>query len=119
MLIMAFALGRLEGGSVHLLGTCFLVKSNTLATAAHNFDGNDKNIVAILPENLDDLNAYQQQTRPQLKYVRLALQDIDPVHDLAIFAVIDGGSVNHPRMPKLASTDTMAVGDKVFTLGYP
>jgi V8-like Glu-specific endopeptidase len=119
MPIKTFALGRLEGGTVHLLGTCFLVKANTFATAAHTFDANDTNIVVVIPEDLNDFNAYQQQTRVGLQLVPLKLKDVDPVHDLAIFELAAGATMNSPHIPKLSSTDTTAVGDKVYTLGYP
>jgi len=94
------------------------VKANTLATAAHTFDANDANIVAVFPEDLNDFNGYQRQAR-LVHPLPLKLKDVDPVHDLATFELADGRSLNHPQIPKLASTDTTAVGDKVYSLGYP
>ena len=110
-------LGRLESGSVRLVGTCFLVQANTFATAAHNLDANDAKVVAILPDDLNDFNSYQAISRPNLACIALSLKDVDPLHDLAILTC--DAIITHPQMPTLASTDTTAVGDKVFALGYP
>jgi hypothetical protein len=119
MAIKPFALGRLESGKVRLLGTCFLVRANTFATAAHNLDANDTKLVLVLPQDLNDFNSYQIVSPSNLTGVPLSLKDIDPLHDLAVLTCGDGANITHPQIPTLASTDTTAVGDKVFSFGYP
>src|SRR5690349_15477298 len=121
MAIKSFALGRLEGGSVQLLGTCFLVRPETFATAAHNLNSNDSNLVAIIPHELNDPNSYQPMmwSSGDIRLFPVRLEDIDPVHDIAVLTCHANIIANYPPMPSLASTDTATVGDRVFTLGYP
>src|SRR5437763_615436 len=80
VILKSFALGRLEGGNVRLLGTGFFVRQNILATAAHVLDGNDAGLVAVVPEAFNnDLNAYQHQPRRgTVDYLTLGIEELLP-----------------------------------------
>jgi hypothetical protein len=120
MTLKAFALGRMEGGRVRLLGTAFFVRKDTFATAAHVLEGNDANLFAIVPEQFNnDLNQYQKYPRDDLSILSVAVADIDPLHDLAVLKCLEGSAANHFAVPQFESSDSAVVGDDVFSLSYP
>lgn len=109
--------GRLGSGGVSLLGTCFGVGPRKFATAAHVTGPSDEGLVAIVGR-LTSLADYQDTTNPQVNTIALKIVNYDPIHDVSILEIVD----TTPVMTfgySLGSTDEVAPGTPVISLGFP
>lgn len=105
------------GGAVAPLGTCFAVGPRRFATAAHVTGPSDTGLVAIIGR-ADALSDYQDTTNEQVRVVMLKIVNYSPLHDIVILEIDDATS--HVTFAyALSSTDIIAPGAPVVSLGYP
>jgi S1-C subfamily serine protease len=113
---LVFAVGRVEAGTVNLLGTAFAVGPNRLATAFHVVGADDRNLVLIEPK-LTSLSEYQDTSDESVQFMPLSMVAADPVRDLCVLQMINGSTL--PGHVTLGSSDDTPTGQQVFTLGFP
>ncbi len=104
------------GGAFGLLATCFAVGPNKFATAAHVTGPSDKGLVAII-DKVTSLTDYQDTTDTSCNAAYMKIVVYDPVHDICILELVDEGVVTFQYT--LGSSDDVAPGDPVISLGYP
>lgn len=113
--LWTYPLARVVAGGVNLLGTCFAVGPDLVATAHHVISGDPQGLVAAIPW-ISHVNEYQDTSRQDVQMVDARVVAADPVRDLAILA-LNGVSFSSPLV--LGSTDDTSVGDSVTIEGYP
>ena len=106
-----FFLARRNG---KVLGTCFAVGENLLATAAHVLGGSDEDLVVGVSTGLTR-RTYQRLDQP-FNVVGARSVNIDPYRDLAILEAKDL-SVATPHT--LGSSDDVLPSDGIATWGFP
>lgn len=108
---------RRSGASVIPLGTCFGVRSDRFATAAHVTGPSDADLCVVLSA-LNSLNDYQDTAPKMAQCMPVYIDRYDPVSDLAILKPM------HPGFQmgfgyNLGSTDDVSTGATIVTLGFP
>jgi hypothetical protein len=112
---VVYAVGRIEAGSVTLLGTAFAVSPSKVATAFHVVGADDHNLVLIRPK-LATLLDYQDTSDTSVNLIPMKLAAADPIRDLCILD-LDGGHITFSHV--LGSADAVPTGFPVVTLGFP
>lgn len=110
-----YAVGRIEAGSVTLLGTAFAVGPSKVATAFHVVGADDRNLVLIRPK-LKTLLDYQDTSDTSVNLVPMKLSAADPIRDLCVLD-LDGARISFSHA--LGSADDVPTGSPVVTLGFP
>jgi S1-C subfamily serine protease len=108
------AVGRISPTGIQLLGTAFSLGGPYLATTAHVTGPVDQNLCAIISK-IGQLSDYQDTTDAQVNSVPVKLAAYDPVRDIAILQ-FDGTNTTGTQ---LGSSDLLAVGDVVASIGFP
>lgn len=111
---VVYCVGRIGPTGVQLLGSAFAVGENLLATAAHVTQGDDRQLGLLIPK-VKSIQDYQDTRDPSVTHTPLRIHAIDPVTDIALLK-LDG---KLPATVKLGTSDSVAVGEEVFVLGYP
>lgn len=112
---VVYAIGRLEAGSVTLLGTAFAITSSKVATAFHVVGADDRNLVLIRPKVASILD-YQDTSDTNVGLIEVSLSAADPIRDLCVLDVKGAHiSFNH----ELGSADAIPTGSPIVTLGFP
>jgi S1-C subfamily serine protease len=109
-----FPVARL-GAPSQLLGTCFAVGKNTVATAHHVVAGDPSGLVMVLPA-LNSIQDYQDTTLENFQTQKLSVIAADPVRDLCVLE-LEGAEFS--GFPSIGSTDETPVGAPVIIQGYP
>ena len=107
-------LGRMEGQSVILLGSSFVVEGDRLITAAHVV-GAGRDLVAVLPRTAS-LNDYQDTTTNQIQTVPVEVIRVCPFRDVAVLKLV---GVTDAGLWTLESADGVPVGEAVDTVSFP
>jgi S1-C subfamily serine protease len=113
---VVYAIGRTGPGGVVLLGTCFAVAPNKVATAFHVVGADDKGLVLVMPK-LSSLLDYQDTSDTSLGMVPLTMSAADPIRDLMVLTTPHGTSMTFGYI--LGSADSVPPGAPVVTLGFP
>lgn len=108
------AVGRVTPNGVDLLGTAFVVGNNTLATTKHVTNGDDNNLIIIVPI-IQSINDYQDTSANNVQFIPAKISGIDPFKDICILKI--DGNVTAPYT--LSSIDTVQPGSPVITFGFP
>lgn len=115
---VVLALGRVgAGGTIGLLGTCFAVGTNKLATAAHVVGPSDDKLVAIVGR-VNSISEYQDMTNSNVNTIELKIVQYSPFNDVAILEPRVSGIILQLGY-SLGSTDDIPTGTPVISLGYP
>lgn len=109
-----FPVARLGAPSA-LLGTCFAIGKNRVATAHHVIAGDPSGLVMVLPA-FNSIQDYQDSTLENFQTQSLTIVAADPVRDLCVLEM-DGAEFK--GFPSLSSTDETPVGAPVLIQGYP
>jgi len=112
---VVYAIGRMEAGSVTLLGTAFAVAPSKVATAFHVVGADDKNLVLIRPK-VASLLDYQDTSDTNVNFIELSLSAADPIRDLCVLDV-KGAQISFSHT--IGSADLVPTGKPVVTLGFP
>lgn len=113
---IVYSLGRLDSSIYNPLGTCSLINyTDTLVTAAHIVNGNDKNLVIKLNDNF--ISGYQDSDNTNLKIAEVKIVMIDPIVDICVLKLITPSNVKSNL--RIGNTDTLSVGEKVSIIGFP
>jgi hypothetical protein len=105
------------GNTLIPLGTCFAVAPRLFATAAHVTGPSDQGLAAIVGK-ADSLHDYQDTTNLSATGIKLRIVNYNPIHDISILEIVDDqGAVQFHYA--LASSDLIAPGSPVASLGYP
>lgn len=111
-------LGRIgNGGAIQPLGTCFAVGPRKFATAAHVTGPSDEGLLAIFGR-ADSLADYQDTTNQHVNGVSLKIINYNPIHDIVILEFSAPQNLM-TFVYRLASSDMIAPGAPVQSLGYP
>lgn len=111
-----FSVGRITPNGVSLLGSAFLLnKSGVFATASHVTNNDDKNLVIIL-NDINNLHDYQDTTISEIRYINVAIEEVDPFSDLCLLKSKD---ITYSSNIEIGSADECAVGDSVAIWGFP
>ncbi len=113
---LVFAVGRVTSSGVTLLGTSFAIAKGKFATTKHVTDGNDSNLVIILPK-YQSLLDYQDTSDTRVNQLDVKISAIDPFRDICILSTDRVESVN--LLYRLGGTDDVIPGSPVATFGFP
>ena len=113
---LVVSLARVEGGTGTLLGSCFPVTSNYLATAFHVVRGSDRNLVASLPA-MSDVSEYQDTTVNHFNAHTVKIVAADPMRDLCLLELPKSWTASVPY--QIGGTDMLQPGAEVNVYGYP
>ncbi|OAB30629.1 hypothetical protein PMSD_19040 [Paenibacillus macquariensis subsp. defensor] len=108
------AVGRVSPNGVDLLGTAFVVSNNKLATTKHVTNGDDNNLIIIVPK-VNSINEYQDTSDNDVRVIHAKICDIDPFKDICILTI--DSILTAPYT--LSSTDNVQPGSPVITFGFP
>lgn len=111
---LVFGVGRSSPEGVRLLGTCFPVAPNIMATAAHVTERDDTGLVIVVP-NVNSLNDFQDTTNTRVNLIATSIFRIDPIRDIALLR-FDGHVGATASIGSLAHE---AVNTDVFVYGFP
>lgn len=111
-----FAIGRIDPQGITLLGTCFAVSPNKVATAFHVVGHDDARLALILPR-VDSLADYQDTSDVSVNMINLSMCAADPVRDLCVLQMAPGNSVTFSYA--IGSSDDVPPGSVVTTFGFP
>lgn len=111
---LVYAVGRMEAGSIRLLGTAFAISSTKIATAFHVVGADDRNLVLVLPK-IASMNDFQDTSDSSVSSAPLQMTAADPVRDLCVLTL----AVEIVNFPKIGSADDAPTGSTVATLGFP
>lgn len=109
-----FAVGRIKPEGVSLLGTCFTVRENLVATSRHVSGSDDSGLVVILPK-VPTLLDYQDTSDTSVTYMQAKIHAIDPFKDVSLVSV----DAKLPTVFGLIGTDEIPPGTPVITFGFP
>lgn len=113
---LVYSIGRLESNIYYPLGTCTLInKMDTLVTAAHVVNGNDKNLVIKLNNN--SVSGYQDTTETKLTLVGVKIEMIDSIKDICVLKLIESSEAKSNL--RIGNTDSLMVGERVAIIGFP
>lgn len=113
---VVYAIGRRRPDGVALLGTCFAVATDRLATAFHVTGSDDSGVVMVMPR-VKSLVEYQDTSDTTLMTAPLRLVAADPIRDLSIFQIPDNSTITFSY--SLGSADMVPTGSPVRTMGFP
>ncbi|MFC9062598.1 serine protease [Streptomyces sp. NPDC057074] len=113
---LVLTLARTEGGTAKLLGSCFPVNSEYLATAFHVVQGSDRNLVASFPA-ISNISDYQDTSIDYFNGRSVKIVASDPIRDLCLLKIPDGWSATIPY--RIGGTDALHPGSEVNIYGYP
>lgn len=111
---LAVAIGRNNPNGIGLLGTGFFIGNNLIATTKHVTNGDEHNLVIILPKY--SIDEYQDTSDTGVQVVKATIKNVDPIRDLCIIEIEDA-QLN--IQVALGSTDDVQTGSPVAVLGYP
>jgi hypothetical protein len=111
------AVGRINATGVQLLGTCFSVSDELLATPAHVTGPADKDLCIVLP-TIKTLQEYQDTTTTQVNMIAVEIVKYDPIRDIAILSGAKSG-IKMTLTYRLDGSDSANTGAPVSSLGYP
>lgn len=111
---LVFAVGRLSPSGLTILGTSFSVAKGKVATTKHVTNGDDTNLVILLPRN-QTLLEYQATYDQQINFSYVKITAIDPFRDICILDVQGDVSPNY----RLGETDDVPPGSPIVTFGFP
>lgn len=112
---VVFALGRIEPGSLNLLGTAFAVSPTKIATAYHTLRGDDRNLAIVIPR-MSSLADYQDTSDARVNSLTVRMTAADPIRDLCVLE-FENANVKFPYA--LAGADSAPPGTPVVTFGFP
>lgn len=112
---LIFAVGRMVGAEVQLLGTAFPLGGKKFATAGHVTGQSDANLMLSAPK-VRNLSDYQDAGDRSSQMIPARIAHYDPVADIAI---LESDDVSGSPNIHLAGTDEVRSGDKVASLGFP
>ncbi|MED4601596.1 serine protease [Paenibacillus validus] len=108
------SVGRITPDGVNLLGTAFVVAHNKLATTKHVTNGDDTNLIIIVPK-VRSINEYQDTSDNKIQTIKARICEIDPFKDICILTIEHEVATQY----HLSSTDTIQPGSPVITYGFP
>jgi len=113
---MVYVVGKRTPQGVSMLGTGFLVSSQGhIATTHHVIDSDPQSLVILVPHTTS-VNGYQSLSDHSCQPVPVEVEEIDPVHDLAI---VKAAFTFTAPLPDLGSFDDVLVGQQVGIFGFP
>ena len=105
--------------SVEMLGTGFLISSDgKIATTKHVINGDDSNIVVLLP-GINDINSYQDTSYLKCLTIPVDIVEIDPFKDIAILKIRNKYDLGSTKLIDLGSFDNIEIGTSLIILGFP
>ncbi len=113
---LVLAVGRITPSGVSLLGTSFAVARGKFATTKHVTNGDDSNLVIVLPR-YQTLLEYQDTSDKSVSHLDVKIVAIDPFKDICILSTDDMDSVN--LLYRLGGTDDVLPGSPVATFSFP
>lgn len=107
-----------QTGTVHLLGTAFLIDDIHIVTCFHVVGGNDEGLCFVFPQtrNIDE---YQDTTDTSCKIHPLKIKYPDPITDLCILESTRNAHLVTDSYWQLGSLDDAHVGETIGLWGFP
>jgi len=112
-----FAVGRIAPSGVTLLGTSFAVAKGKFATTKHVTNGDDSNLVIVLPRH-QTLLEYQDTSDKKMNYLAAKIVAIDPFKDICILSTNNVDNVVN-LLYRLGETDEVLPGSPIATFSFP
>lgn len=110
-----FAVGRIVGAELQLLGTAFPIGGNKFATAGHVTGQSDEKLVLSVPK-INELSEYQDAGDRRSQTIPAKIAAYDPISDIAI---LECENVSGRPNIRLTGTDSTPSGTVVSSLGFP
>jgi len=114
--VLGIARIEAEAGG-RFLGTAFGVATNLVATCLHNIGGSDRNL-RLLAIDGGSINGYQDTTETSFESMPIRVKASDSLRDICLLELTDP-QASVGSFPKIASPDSLNVGELVFTFGFP
>jgi S1-C subfamily serine protease len=116
---LVLVVGRIEPSGVKLLGTSFAVARGKFATTKHVTNGDDSNLVVVLPR-YQTLLEYQDTSDKTIRCAEVKTAAIDPFKDICILSTNDEDVQNSLYLLyRLGGTDDVVPGSPVATFSFP
>lgn len=113
---ITLVIGKKQGDSVSMLGTCFAISSDYRVVTARHVIGHEHDGLVILLPHISSINQYQDVSDMKCISLPAKVIDINPITDLCILKV---EGVHLPSPPPLISLDEISVGEKIGIFGFP
>jgi len=113
---LVLVIGRITPESVQMLGTGFLIKNDGHIVTSRHVIGSDSSNLVILFPHITNINEYQDMSDNSCKPIKVSVEEIDPIKDLAI---LKSDLTFNGTIPNLGNFDSDNVGDEVGIFGYP
>ncbi|ADY13548.1 hypothetical protein SpiBuddy_1723 [Sphaerochaeta globosa str. Buddy] len=112
-----FVLGKFNQSTqfYEMLGTCFLIKNNLIATSTHVIGGNTSNLFIFFPEILE-INSYQDVSNTECKPIPAEIVSQNPFSDITILKTDISYSGN---LIPLGSFDDTSILETLWVFGFP
>jgi V8-like Glu-specific endopeptidase len=113
-------IGRTENRNVSFLGTCIVLTTNIVATAAHVIGSNYKNL-CVIQQRILNIDEYQDTTNHHYSCHPAKLTHVDNCSDIAIleFEALPPPFHLSPNFPPLRTLDDITVGENLVMYGFP
>lgn len=113
---VVFVIARITPNGAEMLGTGFLVSPDGLIATAHHVIGSGSEPLAVLMNDSNSLDDYQDLTNTRANWVSCEVKEIDPLRDIAL---VKAGLTWDGPLPSIGSFDETKVGQTLETFGYP